>query len=78
MAISLQSHGGPDRKTQPRARSDVRIEALLPADGDIGVDEAADFGFLLPHRLSARTPGDLGSTPGPDHCTSIRRRNIPA
>ena len=48
MAIILQSHGGPDRKTQPRARSDVRIEALLPADGDIGVDEAADFGFLLP------------------------------
>ncbi|WP_394153361.1 hypothetical protein [Loktanella salsilacus] len=51
MAIILQSHGGPDRKTHPRARSDVRIEALLPADGDIGVDEAADFGFLLP-------PGD--------------------
>ena len=48
MALILQSHGGPDTQKPTTARADISFEALVPADGDIAVDEAADFGYLLP------------------------------
>jgi len=44
----VQSHSG-DRKTRPPEPKPVAfLEALIPAVGDIAVDEVADFGFILP------------------------------
>lgn len=59
MAIIIQSHGGGDRKAKPVKHKDLSLEALVPADGDIAVDEAADFGFLLP-------PDDTAGNTHPD------------
>jgi hypothetical protein len=47
MTFQMQSHGGAQAKRAPTEKPQL-LEALRPADGDIAVDEAADFGFLLP------------------------------
>ncbi len=41
MNFQMKTHGGAAAKTST-------LEALAPAGGDIAVDEAADFGYLLP------------------------------
>ena len=41
MNFHMKTHGGAAAKTST-------IEALSPVGGDIAVDEAADFGYLLP------------------------------
>ncbi len=47
MTFQMQSHGGAQAKRAPTNKPHT-LEALRPADGDIAVDEAADFGYLLP------------------------------
>ncbi len=48
MSLIMQSHGGSDQTRDPHHKPQDLLEALRPADGDIAVDEVADFGFLLP------------------------------
>ena len=55
MTILIQSHGGEVRRPSPTSIEEVVSEALVPADGDIAVDEAADFGYLFP---PSGDPGD--------------------
>lgn len=55
MTLLYQSHGGSARETKPKKRSEVQTEALVPEVGDVAVDEAADFGYLLP---PSGDPGD--------------------
>ncbi|WP_135502310.1 peroxidase family protein [Roseovarius aestuariivivens] len=55
MTLLYQSHGGSARESTPKKRSEVQREALVPEVGDVAVDEAADFGYLLP---PSGDPGD--------------------
>lgn len=56
MTIFTQSHGGENRMAKPeKKRTAMTAEALIPADADTAVDEAADFGFLFP---PSGNPGD--------------------
>ncbi|HEY9039045.1 MAG TPA: heme peroxidase family protein [Roseovarius sp.] len=55
MTIFLQSHGGSNRISKPKSRATVAPNALVPATGDVAVDEAADFGYLFP---PSGDPGD--------------------
>lgn len=55
MTILIQSHGGPGKISEPKSKADVVPHALVPATGDVAVDEAADFGFLCP---PSGNPGD--------------------
>ena len=48
MTFFINSHGGTGAKANVQKREVFAHEALVPSDGDIAVDEAADFGFLLP------------------------------
>ena len=48
MSLVLQSHSG-ERRADTTSRRDASMAAaLVPADADVAVDEAADFGYLLP------------------------------
>ena len=55
MSLFFQSHGGNNRRAAPPRKSALQARALIPAGGDIAVDEAGDFGFILP---PSGDPGD--------------------
>ncbi len=55
MTLIIQSHGGDRSAANPVARADITTDALIPEVGDTAVDEAADFGYLLP---PSGDPGD--------------------
>ena len=55
MSIFFQSHGGSNRVSKPKTRAAAAPSALVPATGDVAVDEAADFGYLFP---PSGNPGD--------------------
>lgn len=48
MSLYMQTHGGSARTARPSPREGLTEGVLVPADGDIAVDEAADFGFFMP------------------------------
>ncbi len=48
MTLLMQTHGGDSRSAKPPRKAQAITEALVPAVGDVAVDEAADFGFLFP------------------------------
>ena len=52
MNFQMKTHGGAPAKTT------APLEAFQPADGDIAVDEAADFGYILPPSSDANLYGD--------------------
>ncbi len=87
MNIRVQTHGGDEQERPSLSRSDILVEALVPADGDIAVDEAADFGYLLPPSGNAAdyiTPtaiddlDRLGDLMVPDRGTDTPDSGMPA
>ncbi len=48
MSLMIQSHGGARRDASPKKKSATGRESVIPAGGDIAVDEVADFGYLMP------------------------------
>jgi len=55
MTLFVQSHGGSNRTSKPETRATAAPNALVPATGDVAVDESADFGYLFP---PSGNPGD--------------------
>ncbi|MBB3236711.1 hypothetical protein [Phyllobacterium endophyticum] len=49
MTVMFQSHGGTEKSEGAPGAPDLSLSrAAPPADGDIAVDEQADFGYLVP------------------------------
>ena len=48
MTLTLQTHGGAHRCAHPQRRAEAMPEPVIPAGGDVAVDEMADFGFIVP------------------------------
>ena len=49
MTVMFQSHGGTEISEGAPGAPDLSLSrAAPPADGDIAVDEQADFGYLVP------------------------------
>ncbi len=55
MTLFMQSHGGANRQANPPKTNTLEVRALVPAPGDVAVDEAGDFGYVFP---PSGDPGD--------------------